>query len=99
MPFAARVGVPEHRPTRVEARDRRVAHLELERCPGGDAGGNEVLHDLGLRVDHELSPAGQFAEVQMVAFAVELQVDPIVRQAFGVKADSEADRAQQVDRG
>src|SRR6202035_1544955 len=78
---------------------RGIADLELKRRRGRRPGGDQVLHDLGLRVDRDPPPAGQLAGVQVVALPVELHVDAVVLKPLRVQSVPKPDRTQQLDRG
>jgi hypothetical protein len=75
----------------------RARYPELRRGPGGGPCLDQVLDDLGLRVDRHPSATGQLAEVRMVALAREREVDPVVLQPLGVKPAPEPGIAQQLD--
>ena len=62
--------------------ERDVVDLEEERRAGLEPRGDQVLDDLGLAVDHDRAAAGQVAERDAVALAVELQLDPVVDDAL-----------------
>ena len=65
-------------PVGVDVVHRDAAHLEEERLAGVQADPDQVLHDLGLAVDHDRRPAGQLAQRDAVPLAVELEADPMV---------------------
>src|SRR5213075_2388302 len=65
---------------RVDALDRRV---EVQRKTGREPRGDQVLHDLRLALDHD--PASdELLEIEMVALAVELEIDAAVRDPLAV---------------
>ena len=64
------------------------------RCePGGD----QVLHHLGLPIDHDAAPVGEIIERDVVPFAVELQVDPAVDDALPVQPVRDTRSLEQLD--
>ena len=72
---------------------RDVGNLEEERKIGGEAGADQVLHDLGLPVDDDRAAAGQLAQRNSMALAVELELDPVVDEPFSLqpRADPRVD--------
>ena len=78
---------------------RDVVDLEVERRAALETGCDQVLDDLGLAVDHDRAAAGQVAERDAVALAVELQLDPVVDDAFALACRSPTPAStQEVDR-
>jgi hypothetical protein len=92
------VRVRQHRPVLRHARHRHVGGGELDRSAVRQPPGDEVLDDLGLRVDRHRPAAGQLAEVQVVPLAGELEVDPVVLDPLGVQPLADPGRPEQVDR-
>src|SRR4029079_18579709 len=95
MTGAPSVGEAEDRSFGIKLSDLGVGDLELDHGPGRQPGPDQVLDDLGLGVDRHPAPAGQVAEVEVMPFALELQVDPAVFEALGVHPVAQADRADQ----
>ena len=82
----------------VDVAHAHVVRLEDDLVAGGEARGDEILHDLVLAVDGDGAAAGELAQGDAVAHAVELEVEPLVDEPFAVHALAHADAAQQVDR-
>ena len=95
MTGAPGVGEAEDRPFGIKLSDLGVGDLELDHGPGRQPGPDQVLDDLGLGVDRHPAPAGQVAEVEVMPFTLELQVDSAVFEALGVHPVAQADRAEQ----
>ena len=83
---------------RLEVVHGHVVHLEKERQSALEPGGDQVLHDLGLAVDHDRASVCELAERNVVALAVELEVDPVVDDPLAIHARAHACVAQQLDR-
>jgi hypothetical protein len=83
----------------VDVDDAHVVRLEDDLAAGGEAGSDEILHDLVLAVDGDGAPAGELAQRDAVADAVELEVEPFVDEPFAIHALADTGVAQQVDRG
>jgi hypothetical protein len=94
VPGPGGIGEAEHRPVRLELRDLGAGDLELDPGSGRQPGLHQVLDDLGLGVNRHLPAAGQITEVEVVPLPVELQVDPVVLEPFGLQPVAEADRAE-----
>jgi hypothetical protein len=92
-----RVDVPQYRLVGFPVRDRGCRYPEIDVLALGQACGDQVLDHLGLRVDRD-RPAGELAEVEVVALPGELQVDATVLDAFLVQPGAEAGGAHQLDR-
>ena len=60
--------------------------------------GDQILHHLVLAVDGDRATAGELAQRDAVALALELQVDAVVDEPFAVHPLADAERAQQIDR-
>ena len=73
-----------------------VVDLEQERQALVETGGDQVLHDLGLAVDHDRRPC-QLVHRHVVALAVELEVDAAVDDALAVEPLRHARVAKEVD--
>jgi len=97
VPRAGGIGVAEHRTVAVQVAQADIGNLELYLAASRQPGPDQVLDDLRLRVDRHPAPAGQVAEVDVVPFPGELQVDPAVLQALGVEPLAQAGRAEQLD--
>ena len=76
----------------VEVVHRDVVHLEQERQPVVEPRGDQILDHLGLPVDDDRRAAGQLAHRDVVALAVELEIDAVVDDPLAVQplADSRA---------
>jgi hypothetical protein len=98
VPFASGVGVAEHGVIAVQAGHFGRRDLELHRGAGRQPRPDQVLDDLGLRVDRDPPATSQVTEVQMVPLPRELQVDAAVLKAFGVHPLAEAHLAEQFHR-
>ncbi len=72
--------------------------LEVQRQPALDPRCDEILHDLGLPVDDDRAPVGELAQRDVVALAVELEVDAVVDDPLAVHPLAHAEIAQQVGR-
>jgi hypothetical protein len=98
VPRSRGVGEAEHGLVGSEVADLGVRYLELDRGPGREPGPDQVLDDLGLRVDGHPAAAGQVTEIEVMPLAFELQVDTAVFEPLSVHPRTEADRAEQLDR-
>jgi len=98
VPGSGGVGESEHGLIGIESADLGVRDLELDHGPGREPGPDQVLDDLGLRVNRHPAAAGQLTEIEVVPLAFELQVDPAVFEALGVHPLAKADRAEQLNR-
>jgi hypothetical protein len=99
VPCPGRVGVAEDGLVVVEPVNLGVADVEFEGGPVGDPGGDDVLDDLGLRVDRYPAAAGQLAEVHVVPFSGELKVDAVVLHALFIEPVAEPGVPEQLDGG
>ena len=93
---AVRIAKPDRGLRGVEALDRDVARFEQDRSAGREARGDHVLDHLVLAVDHDRL-AGEVGEVDVVAPAVEAQVDPAVNEPFAHHALAQARGVQEID--
>ncbi len=91
------VGVRQQRPILGDAGHGHVGGGELDRSPVREPPRDQVLDDLRLGVDRHRPPAGQLAEVEVVALPRELQVDPVVLDPLGVQPLADPGRAEQLD--
>ena len=80
----------------LDAVEAHVADLEEQLRPGGEPGGDQVLHDLLLAVDRDPAPARELGERDAVALAVEAQLDPVVHEPLALEALPHAHLDQQV---
>ena len=87
-------GVPDRAAFRIDALD---LGLEVQREPGREPRGDQILDDLRLAVDHDRAPAGQLVHRDMVALAVELQVDAAVDDPLAVEPRCNSQLAEEVD--
>ncbi len=94
----ARVGERDRRAVGLQAVDRDVLDLEADVAAVAFADGDQVLDDLLLAVDRDRPPAGQRAQVDAVALAVEAQLDPVVDEPLAVQPVAQAGVGQQLDR-
>ena len=69
--------------------------LEVQRQPAREAGRDQILHDLGLAVDHDPA-ADELLHRYVVPLAVELQMDASVRHSLRVHSRADAGLSQQV---
>ena len=95
---AAVVREPNARPVRVELVDRHVADLEEQRQAARDPRGDEVLDHLRLSVDDDRAPVGQLGQRDVMALAVELEIDPVVDDSLAIHPLSDAGVPEQLDR-
>ena len=72
---------PQAGPPRRHAGHGHVLHLEVQGRSRAEAGGDEVLYDLGLPVDDDRRPSREVAEADPVTLACELELDPVVRRS------------------
>ena len=91
------VGEADPRPLGLELVHADVVDLEEQRQPALQPRGDQVLDDLRLSVDHDRAPAGELAERDPVALAVELELDPVVDDAFALQPVGDARLRQQLD--
>ncbi len=84
VPRPRRVGVAQHRPVLSRSATSVPDTSNSSWAAGRQPGLDQVLDDLGLRVDRHPAAAGQVAEVEMVPLPRELQVDPAVLETLGV---------------
>ena len=94
----ARVRERDARRVGREAVERDVGDLEAGFAAVAQARGDEVLDDLLLAVDRDRPPAGEPAEVDAVALAVEAQLDAAVDERLAVQTVAEAGVGEQLDR-
>ena len=92
---AALVDEGDARPLRHEVVDRDVVRLEEELKPAPRAGGDQILDDLGLAVDHDRA-ARQLAKRHPMALPFELEMDAVVHDPLALEPRADADLAQQV---
>ena len=92
--LAALVAIAHQRALRIDA---HVLDLEVQRQPGAEPRGDEVLDDLLLAVDRDALPAGQVREVDPVRAAGEPQLDALVHHPLAVQPLGHSHLAQQVD--
>src|SRR5215203_21060 len=97
LPVVAVVPVMEDGPISPEALGADVLDVEEECAARVQPGGDQILHDLLLPVDHDSAAAGQRREVDPVPLAGELQLDPVVDETLPSEPLSHADLLQQVD--
>src|SRR6185437_12563756 len=95
---AALVAVGDARAVAVDFGERHVVGLKAQRVARIEPDADQVLHHLGLTVDHDRRAAGQLGERDAVTLAVELERHAVVDDALAVHPLAGADRAQQVDR-
>ena len=81
---------------RLELVHRDVVDLELDRPAGLDPRRDQVLHDLLLPVDRDVT-ARELAQVDAVTGALELELEPVVGEPLLVQACADADLGQQLD--
>ena len=74
----------------LEIADGDVGDLEQERKVCVEAEADEVLHDLRLSVDDDCPPAGEVAQRDPVALAVELELDAVVDDPLALQPLSRA---------
>ena len=77
----------------VDVGHAHVVRLEDDLLAGGEARGDEILHHLVLAVDGDGAAAGELAQRDAVAHAVELQVEPGGRALRGPSARRRRRRA------
>jgi hypothetical protein len=82
----------------LELVERDVSDVEEEQRAAFEPRFDEVLDHLGLPVDDDRPPAGELAERDAVALAVELKLDAVVDDALALEPLSHARLPQQVDR-
>ena len=87
-------GEADHRMVAVEPPQRHVRGLVDRSTASGVARLHQVAGDLSLAVDRDVA-AGETADVDAVPVAVELQLDPVVRQTFRVQAGRDSGTFQQ----
>src|SRR5918995_1080837 len=97
LPVVAVVPVVEDGPVSLEALGADVLDVELECAARLQPRCDQILHHLLLPVDRDPAAAGQRREVDPVPLAGDLQLDPVVDEAFPSEALSHADLLQQVD--
>ena len=76
---------------------RDVLDPEVERPPGVEAKLDPVLDELGLAVDDDRPAAGEIAQRDPVALAVEPELDPVVDEPFAQQPLSGAGLHEHVD--
>ncbi len=86
------------RPGRLELVNADAGDLEEQRQAGVEPRGDEIFHDLGLPVDHDRPPAGQLAQRDAMALAVELELDPVVDDPLPLHALPHARLHEQIGR-
>ena len=84
------VAVADARPLGLEVVHRDVGDLEVQRQPVVETRGDQVLDDLVLAVDHDAAAAGQLAQRDAVALAVEPQLDAVVDEPLALHALADA---------
>src|SRR5207253_5536820 len=89
------VAEAQPRPLALDLVDADVLDLEVERQSGVEPRGDQVLHDLGLAVDDDRA-AGELGERDVVALAVELEVDAVVDDPVAAHARAHAELVEQV---
>ena len=82
----------------VEPVNAHVVHLEEQRQRVVEPRCDQVLHDLGLAVDHDAPPARQLVHRNMMSFAVELEMDAAVHDRLRVQALGHPRALEQLDR-
>ena len=95
---AALVREADAGPLGLEIVDGDVGHLEEQRQARVEAEADQVLHDLGLAVDHDRAPAGQLAQRDPMPLAVELELDAVVDDALALQALARARLDEEIDR-
>jgi hypothetical protein len=93
---AVGVGEPDAGGVGVDVLGGDVGDLEEQRRAAVELGLDEVLGDLGLPVDPD-GAAAQLREVELVAGARVLQVDPVVLEALAVQPVADAGVGERVD--
>src|SRR4051812_29787515 len=81
----------------VDALEAEVGDLEADVAARLEAAGDEVLDDLLLAVDGDRPPAGQPAQVDPVALAVEAQLDAVMDEPLACQAVAEPGLGQELD--
>ena len=94
---AAPVPVPDQRTLGLEVVQRHVRDLEVEGQTRLEAKADQVLDELGLAVDHDRPPVGEVAQRDPVAFARELELDPVVDEPLPLQALTSACLHEEVD--
>jgi hypothetical protein len=93
------------RPVGLDVVHRHLLDLEEQRLAVVEADPDQVLHDLGLAVDHDGGTAGQVAQRHAVALAVELEADAVMDDPLteeplaGARPDERVDGALLEDAG
>src|SRR6516162_7870443 len=65
---------------------------------GGQAGGDEILDDLVLRVDGDALARRQFAKIDTMALAVEAEFDAAMLEAFAAETLADSELMHQLNR-
>ena len=73
-----------------------VVGLEADLASGREARGDEILHDLVLRVDRDRTATGELGQRDAMPFPLELQVDAMVDEPFAVHPLADADGAEEI---
>ena len=73
-----------------------VVGLEADLASGREARGDEILHDLVLRVHRDRTATGELGQRDAMPFPLELQVDAMVDEPFAVHPLADADGAEEI---
>ncbi len=96
LPRLAVVAVADERLVGVDVDRLDVERFEHDRAAGRETGGDEVLDDLLLAV-HGDRAADELDEVDVVAAALEGELDATMREAHAVETLRQAEVAQELD--
>ena len=96
--LSALVPKADSRPLRLEIVNRDVGHLEEQREIRVEPREDQILDDLGLAVDRDRSAAGELAERNAMALAVELELDAVVDDPLPLQAVADTGVDEEVRR-
>ena len=74
-----------------------VFDLEKNRQIRFEARGDQILDHFLLRIDRDGLAPGEVVEIDAMAFSVEAQLDPVMREAFALEALADSRFDQQID--